>query len=64
MINTLYNDNGDAVRVSCDELGLSINKRIETGNVVFDMNPAFVYGDHEQLDDIEILEKAKTEFKL
>ena len=67
MINTLYNDNGAALRVSCDELGLTISKRIETGKVMFDMSPIFLWSDHEHelLDDIiEVLEKAKTEFKL
>lgn len=67
MIKTIYDDNSDAISVSCDELGFTISKRIETGNVIFSMNPVFLWEDHhpDRLDDlIEVIERAKREFKV
>ena len=67
MIETIYDDNNVAVSVSCDEIGFTISKRIETGGLRFSMNPVFKWDEHhpDRLDDlIEVIERAKQEFKL
>ena len=67
MIKTIYDDNDDAISVSCDELGFSIRKIIETGGLIFYMTPIFKWDEHhpDRLDDlIEVIERAKQEFKL
>ena len=67
MIETIYDDNNVAISVSCDEIGFTISQRIETGDVLFSMTPVFFCDEHhpDRLDDlIEVIEKAKVEFKV